>query len=537
MHGHKPSQETIREALENVLASVPFARSAKQSAFLRFVVEYNGSNQTDTPLSSFSIATDCFNRSPSDPNDAYVRNIASQTRKSLKSYYDSLPQAPDAVIQLAEKGYQITCQPNAADAASTLKPKLPALVVTPEVAHKLLPTIAVIPLRCASGNSEHAVLGHMLSDSLTTSLAKSKYMRVISRRTSAQFDLSNHSTMQLGEMLNADYLVDGQFYVHGGTLRVQVELSSCSNDEVIWADQIHSQIEAVVSETDELVEQILYGVTSHLLNHELQRALSMPLASLQCHSLLIGSINIMHRGTTNDIGRARDMLELLADRNPLHAAPYAHLACLGVLDNVRDADYREPKLSREFVQENTEKALSIDSQHAIALTASGAIKSHFERDFSSARTLYEQAIQFSPNEAATMAKLSVAQLYTDSTALAFDTASNAIKTSPFDPELYFFHSVAATTAFGTKRYSQAIIEAEKSRALFPKHLSNLRTLVCSYMAVGNPRKAKEYAKQLLAIDPNFSIESYRKRSPFPHNETIQRLIHYLTSSGLPVHSK
>lgn len=533
MHGHKPTHKAIEAALEIVLASALFARSAKQAAFLRFVVERNLNSAA--PPSSFDIAIDCFNRSPPDPNDAYVRNIASQTRKSLKSYYDSLPQTPDVVLHLAEKGYQITCQLNAADAASTKQElTIPTPAVTREATHKLLPTIAVIPLRCASGDSEHAVLGHMLSDSLITSLAKSKYMRVISRRTSTQFNLSEHSTMQLGEMLNADYLVEGQFYEHGGALRVQVELSSCSNDEVIWAEQLRSDVEAVVNETDELVEQMLYGVTSQLLNHELQRALSMPLASLQCHSLLIGSINIMHRATKPDIVRAKGMLELLIQRNPDHASPLAYLAYWGIVNIVRDADFGETSTPKNLVLKTTECALNIDSQHPIALMVNGMIKSHFDRDFSGAKSLLEQAIQHSPNESSAMGRLAVTQLYTESHDNASQTATNAIQTSPFDPELYFFLSVAATAAFGDRNYGTAIEYAEKSRKLFPNHASNLRTLIGSYTASGDLTNAELHKQHLLRIEPTFSLESYSQRSPFPRNEIIQRLTQCLEKAGLPL---
>ena len=529
-----PDNKDILAALDQILVSPIFSKHAKQAAFLHFVVECSLSS-SGPPPSSLKIATSCFKRTLSDPNDAYVRNIASQTRKSLKCYYDSLPQTPRVVIQLAERGYNISFQLNSAVAISKIQNHtLPKPAFTRDVTPKLLPTIAVIPLRCASGNSEHAVLGYMLSDSLITSLAKSKYMRVISRRTSAQFDLSEHSTMQLGEMLNADYIVEGQFHVHKDALRVRVEISSCSNDEVIWAEQLRSEVDAVISETDSLVDQILFGVTSQLLNHELQRALSTPLASLQCHSLLIGSINIMHRGTQTDITRAKEMLELLNKRNPNHATPYAHLAYWGMLNIARDADFCGTTTTKKSVSNHTNQALNIDSQHPVALMVSGMIRSHFDGDFLSAKVFFEQAIRSSANEAAAMGRLAVAQLYTESAQTASLTANRAIQTSPFDPELYFFYSAAATAAFGEKNYDSAIASAEESRKLFPNHPSNLRTLIGSYTAKGDSQSAEQHKQRLLQIEPSFSLANYTQRSPFPQNEIIQRLTRFLEISGLPV---
>lgn len=533
MQGHEPTHEAIKEALEVVLISAHFTRSAKQATFLRFVVERNLDN-VDQPPSSFEIAIDCFKRSPPDPNDAYVRNIASQTRKSLKSYYHTLLQTPDVVIKLAEKGYLVTCHLNTADATCTKQQlSIPSPATAKKGTHKLLPTIAVIPLRCVSGDSEHAVLGHMLSDSLITSLAKSKYMRVISRRTSTQFSLSNHSTIQLGEILNADYLVDGKLYVHGGALRVQVELSCCSNDEVIWAEKLHSEVEAVVNETDELVEQMLYGITSQLLNHELQRALSMPLASLKCHSLLIGGVNIMHRSTPADIRRAREMFELLSKRNPLHATPAAQLAYWGLLNIIRDASNQATNINNQFVLEHTHRALALDSLHPVALTALGMAKSHFDKDFSSGFFFLEQALMNSPNEAAPMGRMAIAKLYTDSPNSALEMAKTAIRTSPLDPELYFFQTAAAFASFAGEDFKSAARYAEKSFETFPNHPSNLRILVGAYSALNDTKNMLKAKKSLLVAMPEFNLESYLKSTPSPQHRVIQQLVTHLGNANLP----
>lgn len=535
------SQLEARQALEEVLASPVFARSHKQSAFLRFVVEY-GLDHGESP-SGFAIAVDCFARSPDDPNDAYVRNIASQTRKSLRNYYADLDGEPSHRLELAEKGYGVQCIAiaTAALAEPASARPAPTRVDSPEDAaalaaskpHKLLPTIAVLPLQCRSGDAEHAVLGHLLSDALITSLAKSRYLRVISRRTSAQFSQSEHSTTALGEMLNTDYLVEGSFYVHGDSLVVQIELCSCDIDEVIWAEKLRSTVEAVVSETDTLVDEILYGVTQQLLNHELQRAISTPLSSLKCHSLLIGGINIMHRSSPSDIARAREMLELLATRNPYHATPKSYLAYWGLLKIIRDSSNHEGSVHQSFVWKLVEQALEIDSRHPIALTAQGLSKSHFDKDFLSSRMWLEQALAISPNEVAPMGRMAIAKLYTDTPKSAYSIAEKAIATSPFDPELYFFHTAAAFAHFAEENHLEATTHAERSHELFPNHPSNLRILVGSHVATGNFERAKSARDMLLSSMPNFSIDDYLRKTPSPNHSVIRKLAGCLSEAGLP----
>jgi len=535
-----PDNQSVIKALEEVLASAYFSRSARQTDFLRFVVE-SWINSPERTLSSVDISTDCFGRTLSnDPNDAYVRNIASQTRRSLKNFYSGLAQPAELIIQLADKGYKPKFVDPSAQKTESVTPlvnEIPApQPIASNTANKLLPTIAIIPFQCLAGDELQGVMGELMSDSLITSLAKSKYMRVISRRTSTQFggQESLHTTHELGKQLNADYVVEGRYYVHGDSVRLQIELCSCESDEVIWADQLRTSIEALVAETDDLIDQMLFGITSQLLNHELQRALTTPLSSLQCHSLLIGSINIMHRGTPSDFDRAKQMLELLAERNPLHATPSAHLAYWGLLNIVRDSSNNETSLSKDFVLDHAAKALGRDSLHPIALTASGMVKSHFDSDFQGARVYLEQALLVSPNEAAAMGRMAISQLYTDTPTAAFKMATDAIKTSPFDPELYFFHTGAAFASFGAGNYSIAIEHAERSRQLFPKHPSNLRILVGSYTALKDWNNVEISKQALLDSMPSFSVQDYLKKTPSPQHQIIQTLSSYLEKSGLPV---
>lgn len=505
----------ISANLSAVMQSPAFAQSERLQRFLSFVVDFH-LNNPHKKLSSNVIATECFGRDFStDPNDPYVRNIASKTRHALKSYYASLDEPAEITIQLADKGYQ----PNFRGLPSS---------------SKLLPTLAVLPFNCLAGDAIHGVVGPLLSGALITNLAKSRLLNVISQRTSSIFAKSEQSTQHLSQSLGVDYIVEGRYVVRGDKIRLNIELSSRDLDEVIWADQVIGSVEAVVSERDDLMERILSGVANHLLQHEVQRALNSPLQSLQCHSLLIASVNIMHRGSLSDFTRAEEMLQLLLKRNPHHATPNAHLAYWGVLDWVRNGARAHLKNAGEFVQMHADRALTIDAQHSVALTAMGSLKSHFEGDFESASEYYEKAILYSPNEASAMGRLSVTEVFTKTAGTALSTANKAIKLSPFDPELYFFRSTAATAAFGDKQYDESIANAEASYSLFPKHPLNLRTLIAAHTAIGNIEQAEKYKKRLLEVEPDFNMKSFRERSLFlPKHEVIDRLTHLLTESGLP----
>ncbi len=535
MQKKRPDNQAIKSALEQVLFAPAFLRSARQAKFLRYIIEQNLNNPNKT-LTGFDIASDCFSRPVSnDPNDAFIRNIASRTRRSLKSHYDALAQLPAVVIQIAAKGYSpiYSCSDEVGFQSTTSishgAPETPNNTINGPP-----PTIAVLPFQCLAGDKLQGVMGELISDSLITSLAKSKDLRVISRRTSSQFGRSNHTTNELGETLGLNYVVEGKFFVHGDAIRLQVELCCCRSDEIVWAEALYSTVEAVLSETDSIVEQTLLGVTQHLLDHELQRVASAPLKSLQCHSLMKSSTQVMHRGDPIDFHRAKGMLDLVARRNPHHAMPFAYLALLSALKIAHDSDYRDADMDEEFMHRHIEYALERNPQDPVALTTKGVFKSHFENDIKGACDLYEQAIRHSPNEVAALGRLSAAQLYTESTTRARESSSHAIEISPFDPELYFFHSVAAAAAFGEKKYEVAVENAEISKKLFPNHIFNLRTLIGSYSALGDKKNTERHKKKLLQLDPTFTLEKYHRAPTYSDNEILKRLAHFLGESGIPV---
>ena len=529
-------RDAITSNLAKIEVSPSFVRSKRLKKFLKFVVNFHLDNPGEK-LSSIVIAVDCFGRDPSkDPNDAYVRNIASQTRSALKNHYASLEDQPDITIQLAKKGYE----PQFSTSLEKPKERVQDLQrkshfeTTPSPIKRLLPTIAILPFQCLAGDKLHSVVGELLSGVLISNLAKSRLLHVISQRTSAQFGESLQSTSQLGAELGADYIVEGRYIVHGDSVRLQVELSSCDFDEVIWAEQFRSSVEAVVLEHDELSEHMLSGISEHLLQYEVQRALNTPLHSLQCHSLLIGGLKMMHRGSINDMHQAKEMLEQLQQRNPHHATPHAHLAYWGILNYVRDGVQVSTETAQEFVLGHADQATEIDSQHPVALTAKGAFSSHFSGDFDGARKHYEQAILHSPNESSALGRLSVTEVFTRSASQALGTAKKAIKISPFDPELYFYHSTAATAAFGERRYEEAINSAELSNFLSPNNPLNLRTLIGSFTALNDRKQAEKYKRLLLTVEPGFNLKSYRERALFlPKHEIIERLTQFLEQSGLP----
>src|ERR1700732_4023154 len=99
------SVESIRAALDKILASPGFANADRISRFLRYTVEETLNGQTDK-LKESLLGIDVFGRKPSyDPRvDAVVRTEAVKLRARLREYYESEGREDEIIIDLPKGG-------------------------------------------------------------------------------------------------------------------------------------------------------------------------------------------------------------------------------------------------------------------------------------------------------------------------------------------------------------------------------------------------------------------------------------------------
>src|SRR5438067_10806896 len=97
---------SIEEQLLRILASRPFAQSARMTRFLRFTVERALSGQSDQ-LKEYVIGVEVFDRKGSyDPRvDPIVRVEARRLRAKLKSYYEAEGASDEVIIEFPKGTY------------------------------------------------------------------------------------------------------------------------------------------------------------------------------------------------------------------------------------------------------------------------------------------------------------------------------------------------------------------------------------------------------------------------------------------------
>src|SRR5260370_23890514 len=102
---HQVSENEKREALEAVLQSTTFARSAQLRAFLRHICEMELSGRT-AQLNEYEIAVEVLGRRKDVDlsDDSAVRNRAYELRQRLVEYYSAEPPRAAVGIEIPRGG-------------------------------------------------------------------------------------------------------------------------------------------------------------------------------------------------------------------------------------------------------------------------------------------------------------------------------------------------------------------------------------------------------------------------------------------------
>ena len=103
---------------------------------------------------------------------------------------------------------------------------------SPSTAH----SIAVLPLENLSGDPSQDYAAAGLTDELTTMLAKTSNLRVVSRTSALQFEGKHAPLHQIASQLGVDAILEGSVSKSGDLEHVNLQLVSASSDANLWAE-------------------------------------------------------------------------------------------------------------------------------------------------------------------------------------------------------------------------------------------------------------------------------------------------------------
>jgi serine/threonine-protein kinase len=294
----QPNQTPVTEAevalaLEQVLASEPFAGVERPSRFLRHVVERAVRGQTPD-LKESLLGIEVFGRDTSwNPRtDPIVRQEAARLRKRLARYYEH--NSPAVRIELPVGTYvpvfhrtpapvetpnapandPLQPQPQPARGTRGLKlwlvcGALILLAATAAVLWQLRhsgaqaqPAIVVLPFTNL-GEPSKQYFADGLTDEITGFLARNRSLRVLARTSAFAFKGKSIDAREVGRQLGVTHVLEGSVEWSGQQVRVSAHLERASDGAHIWSSTYDREVKDLLSLQTELAESVATAMRAY----------------------------------------------------------------------------------------------------------------------------------------------------------------------------------------------------------------------------------------------------------------------------------
>ena len=127
-----------------------------------------------------------------------------------------------------------------------------------------LPSIAVLAFDDLSPEADRGYLSDTISEGIITELARFVPFTTIARNSSFRFREKPHDVREIGEALNANYILEGSQRKQGDQLLVTAQLINAQTGTHIWADTYDGTLDDLFGFQSEIIRQVASTVGGQL---------------------------------------------------------------------------------------------------------------------------------------------------------------------------------------------------------------------------------------------------------------------------------
>jgi adenylate cyclase len=401
------------------------------------------------------------------------------------------------------------------------------------------PSIAVLPFVNMSGDPKQEFLCDGITDEIITALTKIPKLFVIARNSTFTYKGKSVKVKQVSEELGVRYVLGGGFQRSGERVRVTVQLIDALTGNHLWAEQYERDLKDIFALQDEITRKILTGVQAKLGGRDVSSAEKFAekyyrgKQGLDCYLKLMegGGYILGYTARYNIEGNnlARRIIEegiAMCPENPLG---YMYLGAVNLLDYYL-GNTKSPQETIEKGIELAQKALAMDD--SIAAPTHGLLSRLYscKGEHEKALAEGERAVALDPNGWIVLNNYGSSLLFAGRPEEAIPLLQKVIRLNPRGSVFTYFPLGHALRMTG--RFEEAVSAYKKALQIAPNNFTAHIWLTCTYSMMGRESEARAEAAEVLRINPEFSVDSWAKRSLYKDQSETDKLVNALRKAGL-----
>jgi adenylate cyclase len=401
-----------------------------------------------------------------------------------------------------------------------------------EMAYELpdKPSIAVLPFDNMSKDPKQEYLSDSITDQIINTLSRFPRLFVIDRGSTFFYKEKNVKIKKVSEELGVRYVLEGGVQKAGEKVRVTAQLIDAIAGHHVWSERYDLDAKDIFALQDKIAISILNAMSIELTEGEqAHRWTKKGVTNLKALEMHYQGLAFFLRGTKEDYYKAIELFEEAIALDPNFTWPYVYSGLVNFTAAVtRLSD--SPAKSLQIADELADKALAIDDSDDGALSLKARIYTQ-KRQYDKALHEVERAVSINPNGAdAYHAFASImGQMSRWDESLLY--AKKAIRLSPYPGPWYYL--VLGRAYFMTRQYEESIAALKKMMQQAPNNYIVHVYLAACYSSLGRDAEATAETKEVLRINPKFSVESFAKGFHYKNTADSEKLVAALKKAGLP----
>ena len=396
------------------------------------------------------------------------------------------------------------------------------------------PAVAVLPFANLSGDPQQDYFSDGITEDITTELSRFSELMVIARNSSFQYKGKAVDIRQVGRELGARYVLEGSVRRSGDRIRITAQLIDAVTGAHRWAERYDRELHDAFAVQDEVARAIVAILAAHVNRAEIERTLLKPPAAWEAYEYYLRGAEAfflhMTRRTKASLDDGRRLLEQCLAIDPAYARAYAMLSFIQLHAYLEpfDGDHLSPA-ALDRALELAETAVHLDDHLPQARAQLGDILiykgqhdagiAEFERAFALNRNFIDY-------------RYARALIYAGEPTRAIEVLEANLRFDPFQPLIYST-SWLGFANYMLKRYGEAVRLLRECASRLPNLQWPHVWLAAAYAQSGQLEEARAEAAEVLRINPDFTIERYKRLVVYKDPKDAEHRLDGLRKAGLP----
>jgi adenylate cyclase len=390
------------------------------------------------------------------------------------------------------------------------------------------PSIAVLPFVNMSEDKSQEYFSDGLTEEIITALSKTPQIFVIASNTTFTYKGKPVKVTQVSEELGVRYVLEGSIRRDGERVRITAQLIDALKDHHLWSERYDRELKGLFSVQDDITKNIITAVHVKLTDGERARVFAKGTSDLEAYLKIAEAQWHLGRFTKESVLSAQRLAEEAIALDPNYA--YAHMT-LGAVHGYFLWLQMSPSPGDSLKRciELMHKAVALDEASGEA-HASLAYWLVMARQYDRGVAECERAMALDSNSDRVFHLCAATLMFAGKREEAIPLFREALRINPKPPNLYYRHFAAALRDSG--RYDEAIDLMKKAIEQVPDDVLAYVVLASSCEMADREEEARVAAKEILRINPGFSLERLAKTSAHKDRAVVERFIEALRRAGL-----